>query len=115
MAIVVVFTLLLVRGTKLGDIAQQHYESRQRPLALLALVDRMLRVRRPTRRSPRRRQRSRRCRTFAAFLLAAQSVIYAYDGWTGPIYFSEELDDPAQQIPRSMFYGLVERRGHLSR
>jgi basic amino acid/polyamine antiporter, APA family len=45
--------------------------------------------------------------TFAAFMLAAQAVIYAYDGWNGPIYFSEELDDPARQIPRSMFYGLL--------
>jgi APA family basic amino acid/polyamine antiporter len=45
--------------------------------------------------------------TFAAFMLAAQSVIYAYDGWSGPIYFSEELDDPGRQIPRSMFYGLL--------
>jgi len=44
---------------------------------------------------------------FAAFLLAAQAVIYAYDGWSGPIYFSEELDDPARQIPQSMFYGLL--------
>jgi len=34
-------------------------------------------------------------------------VIYAYDGWSGPIYFSEELDDPGRQIPRSMFYGLL--------
>ena len=40
-------------------------------------------------------------------MLAAQSVIYTYDGWSGPIYFSEELDDPARQIPRSMFYGLL--------
>jgi APA family basic amino acid/polyamine antiporter len=44
---------------------------------------------------------------FAAFMLAAQAVIYAYDGWSGPIYFSEELDDPAHQIPQSMFYGLL--------
>jgi APA family basic amino acid/polyamine antiporter len=40
-------------------------------------------------------------------MLATQAVIYAYDGWSGPIYFSEELDDPARQIPRSMFYGLL--------
>jgi APA family basic amino acid/polyamine antiporter len=40
-------------------------------------------------------------------VLAAQAVIYTYDGWTGPIYFSEELKDPARQIPRAMFGGLV--------
>jgi APA family basic amino acid/polyamine antiporter len=44
---------------------------------------------------------------FAAFMLAAQAVIYTYDGWSGPIYFSEELGDPAKEIPRSMFYGLL--------
>jgi APA family basic amino acid/polyamine antiporter len=44
---------------------------------------------------------------FVAFMLAAQAVIYTYDGWDGPIYFSEELDDPARQIPQSMFYGLL--------
>jgi APA family basic amino acid/polyamine antiporter len=40
-------------------------------------------------------------------VLAAQAVIYTYDGWTGPIYFSEELQDPARQIPRAMFAGLL--------
>lgn len=42
-----------------------------------------------------------------ALVLAAQAVIYTYDGWTGPIYFSEELKDPSRQIPRAMFGGLV--------
>jgi APA family basic amino acid/polyamine antiporter len=42
-----------------------------------------------------------------ALVLAAQAVIYTYDGWTGPIYFSEELHDPARQIPRAMFGGLL--------
>jgi APA family basic amino acid/polyamine antiporter len=43
----------------------------------------------------------------AAFALAAQSVIYTYDGWSAPIYFSEELDDPGRDIPRSSFLGLL--------
>lgn len=42
-----------------------------------------------------------------ALVLAAQAVIYTYDGWTGPIYFSEELHDPSRQIPRAMFGGLL--------
>ena len=58
--------------------------------------------------------RGDRRRSFAAFMLAAQAVIYAYDGWSGPIYFSEELDDPARQIPRSMFYGLLSVAVDLS-
>lgn len=43
----------------------------------------------------------------AGFVLSAQAVIYAYDGWSAPVYFSEELDDPARQIPRAMFGGLL--------
>lgn len=44
---------------------------------------------------------------FAAFLLAMQSMIYTYDGWAGVIYFSEEVEDPARNIPRSMFGGVL--------
>jgi len=42
---------------------------------------------------------------FVAFLLAMQSMIYTYDGWAGVIYFSEEVQNPARNIPRSMFGG----------
>jgi APA family basic amino acid/polyamine antiporter len=34
-----------------------------------------------------------------------QSMIYTYDGWAGVIYFSEEVENPARNIPRSMFGG----------
>ena len=44
---------------------------------------------------------------FAGFVLSAQAVIYTYDGWSGPLYFSEELRDPGRQIPRSMFGSLL--------
>jgi APA family basic amino acid/polyamine antiporter len=40
-------------------------------------------------------------------VLALQAVIYAYDGWTGVIYFSEEVRDPGRDIPRSMFGGVI--------
>lgn len=42
-----------------------------------------------------------------AVILALQAVIYTYDGWTGVIYFSEEVRDPARDIPRSMFGGVL--------
>lgn len=38
-----------------------------------------------------------------AIVLALQAVIYTYDGWTGPIYFSEEMKQPGREIPRAMF------------
>ncbi len=105
MAVVAIFTLLLMRGAKLGDRAQQ-ITSLAKAIALLALVAACFvfagraHVVAPV-------AAAVSIGPFAAFLLAAQSVIYAYDGWSGPIYFSEELEDPARQIPRSMFYGLL--------
>ena len=41
-----------------------------------------------------------------AFILALQAVIYTYDGWTGAIYFSEELRDPGRDIPRAVIGGV---------
>jgi APA family basic amino acid/polyamine antiporter len=40
-------------------------------------------------------------------LLALQAVIYTYDGWTGVIYFSEEVKDPARDVPRALFSGVA--------
>ncbi len=105
MSIVVIFTLLLLRGAKQGDVAQQ-ITSLAKALALLALVGACF-VFGGNAHAPPPAPIVATAGTFAAFMLAAQSVIYAYDGWSGPIYFSEELDDPARQIPRSMFYGLL--------
>ncbi len=107
MAIVVLFTVMLVRGTKFGDRAQR-VTSLAKAVALLVLVAACfifgghahVDVAGAIAHAPK-------ISTFAAFLLAAQSVIYTYDGWNGPIYFSEELDNPAKQIPQSMFYSLL--------
>jgi APA family basic amino acid/polyamine antiporter len=44
---------------------------------------------------------------FVAMIVALQAVIYTYDGWTGVIYFSEEVKDPDRDIPRSMFLGAL--------
>jgi len=43
----------------------------------------------------------------AAFVIALQSVIYTYDGWAGVVYFSEEVRNPARDIPRSLFSGVL--------
>ena len=53
-----------------------------------------------------------RCRLAQALLVrsdafALQSVIYTYDGWSGVIYFSEEVKDPGRDVPRSMFGGVL--------
>jgi APA family basic amino acid/polyamine antiporter len=43
----------------------------------------------------------------SAFLLSLQAVIYTYDGWTGPVYFSEEIHDPGRNVPRALFGGVL--------
>ncbi len=106
MGIVAAFTILLLRGTKLGDTAQR-ITSIAKTLALLVLVAACFIFGGRSQAAPvSARAATATASAFAAFLLAAQSVIYTYDGWSGPIYFSEELDDPGRQIPRSMFYSL---------
>ena len=45
--------------------------------------------------------------SLVAFILAFQLVLGTYDGWYGPIYFSEEDTNPSQNIPRSMFGGIA--------
>jgi APA family basic amino acid/polyamine antiporter len=42
-----------------------------------------------------------------AFVLSLQGVIYTYDGWTGPVYFSEEIQDPGRNVPRALFGGVL--------
>ena len=42
-----------------------------------------------------------------ALVLSLQAVIYTYDGWSGVIYFSEEINDPGRDVPRSLFGGVL--------
>ena len=43
----------------------------------------------------------------AAFVISLQAVIFTYDGWTGVVYFSEEVEQPARNIPRALFVGIL--------
>jgi basic amino acid/polyamine antiporter, APA family len=106
MAIVVLFTVMLLRGTKFGDLAQR-LTSLTKAIALLALVVACFVFAGRAQVAAPAASAAAASSGFVAFMLAAQAVIYTYDGWDGPIYFSEELDDPARQIPQSMFYGLL--------
>ncbi|HEY6362317.1 MAG TPA: APC family permease [Vicinamibacterales bacterium] len=42
-----------------------------------------------------------------AFVLALQAVIYTYDGWTGVVYFGEEVQEPGRAIPRALLAGVT--------
>ena len=44
---------------------------------------------------------------FFAVILALQSVMYTYDGWAAPVYFSEEYAETARNIPRALFGGVL--------
>jgi APA family basic amino acid/polyamine antiporter len=39
--------------------------------------------------------------------LSLQAVIYTYDGWSAGIYFSEEIENPGRDIPRSLIGGVL--------
>jgi APA family basic amino acid/polyamine antiporter len=108
MATVVAFTLLLLRSTRIGGRSQE-ITSLFKTLALVVFVGacfvfggHALPVSTPNNSTAAAGATS----LFAGFVLSAQAVIYTYDGWSGPLYFSEELRDPGRQIPRSMFGAL---------
>jgi len=42
-----------------------------------------------------------------AIMLSLQAIIYTYDGWSGVIYFSEEVTNPGRDIPRSLIGGVL--------
>jgi len=40
-------------------------------------------------------------------VLTLQAVITTYDGWASPVYFAEEFEEPARDLPRSLIGGVV--------
>lgn len=45
--------------------------------------------------------------TLAAVVASLQAAIYTYDGWSGVIYFSEEVQHPGRDIPRALLGGVL--------
>jgi APA family basic amino acid/polyamine antiporter len=45
--------------------------------------------------------------TLIGVVIAMQSVIVTYDGWYMAIYFTEEDEDPARNLPRSALLGVL--------
>jgi APA family basic amino acid/polyamine antiporter len=107
MATVVFFTALLLRSTKIGGRSQE-LTSLFKTIALFVFVGACFVFGGPAAaaRAPNVTTAATTS-TFVGFVLSAQAVIYTYDGWSGPLYFSEELRDPGRQIPRSMFGSLL--------
>jgi APA family basic amino acid/polyamine antiporter len=110
--VVTIATVILWRGIRESDRAQQ-VTSLLKALVLLALVAACL-IARATGSAASVTEANavpvvapRGLSLFAAFLVALQGIIYAYDGWTGVLYFSEEVRDEAHDIPRSLFLGVL--------
>jgi APA family basic amino acid/polyamine antiporter len=106
-AVVIIFGLLQWRGTRWGSAAQQ-ITTLLKTLAFLALVAACLLF--PSRTLPGTsavHDVPVGMGWLAAVVLSLAAVIYTYDGWQGVIYFSEEVHDPARDIPRSMFGGVA--------
>jgi basic amino acid/polyamine antiporter, APA family len=99
-AVVIIFAVAQWRGIREGSLVQ-NITSAMKALALAALVMAafMLGDTGPTT-SPVSSPAG--MALVGAFVLSLQAVIYTYDGWTGVIYFSEEVEQAATDIPRSV-------------
>ncbi len=106
-AVVIAFVLLQWRGIKVGDAAQQ-LTSALKALVFLALVAACFLLSASfVEPAPAMRPFPAGAAFGAALVVALQSVIYAYDGWTGVLYFGEEVKDPGRDIPRAMIGGVL--------
>ncbi|MEO7938203.1 MAG: APC family permease [Burkholderiaceae bacterium] len=103
------FGLMQWRGIRIGDIAQQA-TSLIKALALVALALvalSMAKAPAPAVTTAAVPALPMGIALAGAVIIAMQSAIYTYDGWSGPIYFSEELQDPARDLPRTMIGGVL--------
>jgi APA family basic amino acid/polyamine antiporter len=106
LAVVAVFTIIQWLGIRAGG-AVQNVTSLVKALALLFFIGACfwLGTRSPS--DGTALTLDREGSLFFAFILALQSVIYTYDGWSAVIYFSEEVKDSGRAIPRAMLSGVA--------
>ncbi|MBP9155026.1 MAG: APC family permease, partial [Xanthomonadales bacterium] len=112
MSVIVAFTLLQSGGVRVGDAAQQ-FTSLLKGLALIALaivalvMSRGIELPAKATVAAITQYPSAAAIAVAGIVVALQSAIFTYDGWTGPVYFGEEVRDPGRNLPRSMIGGLL--------
>jgi len=107
--VVITFALLQWRGIRIGDVAQQ-VTSLLKTIGLVGLAGAALVMSPATAGAAPGPPSAGVPGGFvlvAAIVVGLQSVIYTYDGWTGPVYFGEEVKDPGRDIPRSMIGGVI--------
>ena len=106
-AVAAIFALLQWRGIRRGSLIQ-NVTSSLKALALMALIAAALAFGDQSTASIAQVPAPPAGLALAtAFVLSLQAVIYTYDGWTGPVYFSEEVQDADTAIPRSLLSGVL--------
>jgi basic amino acid/polyamine antiporter, APA family len=106
-ALVVALTLIQWRGIRWGDRTQQ-VTSLLKGIVLVALVVAcFLLADRATRPAAITPTLPTGIPLLVAIIVSMQAVIYTFDGWTGVIYFSEEVRHPGRDIPRSMLGSVI--------
>jgi basic amino acid/polyamine antiporter, APA family len=114
-AVVIAFTILQWRGIRIGDAAQRVTSlikaSALLGLAIVALVlgggDAATATAAASAEAANPVAVPAGLLLAGAIVVALQSAIYTYDGWTGPVFFGEEVRDPGRDIPRAMVGGVL--------
>lgn len=100
-AVIALFVAVQWRGTKTASDSQQ-WTSALKAVVYVALVVACFALG-----SGWHATNATQVASFAGIILALQAVVFTYDGWSGPIYFSEEVREPGRDIPRAMFGGVL--------
>jgi APA family basic amino acid/polyamine antiporter len=103
--VVLVFTLMQWRGIRVGDAAQQA-SSLLKALVFFALIVACFVMPAHFTEPAPASSTVAVGGLVAALVFALQQAIYTYDGWTGVLYFGEEVKNPGREIPRSMIGGV---------
>lgn len=104
--VVLGFGWLQWNGVKSGDIAQQVL-SGLKALAFAVLIVAGLTMAVPEVMVTAPRALPEGAGLLAGVILALQAIIFTYDGWTGPLYFGEEIVDVGRTMPRTMIGGVL--------
>lgn len=108
--VVIIFALVQWRGIRIGNLVQL-VTSSMKGVALIGLAIAALVMLVPPAEAVAAASPSAASPVgvalIAAIVVALQSAIYTYDGWTAPVYFGEEIKNPGREIPRSMIGGVI--------
>ncbi len=108
LAVTIIFAVIQWRGIRWGGAAQ-NVTSLLKCLAFAALIVACFALGGGESRAPEAGGMSlpRGAGLLLPFVVSLQAVIYTYDGWAGVVYFSEEVERPERDIPRSLFGGVL--------